>query len=75
MTDLSLPAHFEQAVKLIDPEKITEGMPLGPDPKKHIEGIEEFANAGFDHVYIHQVGPAQADFFRFYREKVLPHFN
>jgi G6PDH family F420-dependent oxidoreductase len=72
MTDLPLPSRFEQIIELMDPKKITEGMPLGPDPKKHIDGIEEFAEAGFDHIYVHQVGPRQNEFFRFYSEEVIP---
>jgi G6PDH family F420-dependent oxidoreductase len=72
MTDLPLPSRFEQMVELMNPEKITEGMPLGPDPKKHIEGINEFVDAGFDHIYVHQVGPKQDQFFRFYAEEVIP---
>jgi hypothetical protein len=72
MTDLPLPSRFEQIIELMDPKKITEGMPLGPDQKKHIDGIEEFAEAGFDHIYVHQVGPRQNEFFRFYSEEVIP---
>jgi G6PDH family F420-dependent oxidoreductase len=75
MTDLSLPSHFDQAVDLIAPEKITEGMPLGPDPEKHVKGIKQFLDAGFDHVYIHQVGPDQKSFFDFYTDKVIPHLQ
>jgi len=75
MTDLPLPGHFDQAVELIDPEKITEGMPLGADPQKHIDGIKQFVDAGFDRVYIHQVGPNQNAFFDFYGDKVMPHLQ
>jgi coenzyme F420-dependent glucose-6-phosphate dehydrogenase len=75
MTDLPLPSHFDQAVELIDPHKITEGMPLGPDPQKHIDGINQFLDAGFDRVYIHQVGPAQDTFFKFYADKVMPRLH
>jgi hypothetical protein len=28
--------------------------------------------AGFDHVYVHQVGPDQAGFMRFYQREILP---
>jgi hypothetical protein len=34
--------------------------------------ISEYAEAGFDHIYIHQVGPDQDGFFRFYQNEVLP---
>ena len=57
LTDLPLPTRFEEIIELMDPEKIAEGMPLGPNPRRHIDGIMEFARAGFDHIYVHQVGP------------------
>ena len=45
---------------------------LGPDPERHLAAIEEFARAGFGQVYVHQVGPDQEGFFRFYEREVLP---
>ena len=75
MTDLPTPYHFEQVVKAMRPEKITEDLVLGPDPRAHINAIQKFVDAGFVHVYVHQVGPNQQDFFRFYQEQVLPHFD
>jgi hypothetical protein len=44
----------------------------GPDPERHLQAIRSFVDASFDHVYIHQVGPDQEGFFRFYRRDVLP---
>jgi coenzyme F420-dependent glucose-6-phosphate dehydrogenase len=75
MTDLRTPNHFEEAIAAMRPEKIVEDVALGPDPRTHIRAIEEFLDAGFDHVYVHQTGPVQQAFIRFYSEKVLPHFN
>jgi coenzyme F420-dependent glucose-6-phosphate dehydrogenase len=75
MTDLELPHHFEEAIALTNPEKTIEGICCGPDPRRHIQGIEKYIDAGFDHVYIHQVGPHQEEFIRFYSEQVLPLFN
>jgi coenzyme F420-dependent glucose-6-phosphate dehydrogenase len=34
--------------------------------------VKEFVDAGYDHVYIHQIGPDQEGFFRFYERDVLP---
>ena len=45
---------------------------MGPDPERHLEGIKEFVDAGFDHIYIHQIGPDQDGFFDFYRKEILP---
>lgn len=70
--ELPMPAHFEQASKLVTEEKLAEQVVCGPDPKRHIEQIRKFIDAGFDHVYVHQVGPDQEGFFNFYAEQVLP---
>ena len=75
MTDLPLPEHFEKAVELAAPSKIVQDVILGPEPRKHIDAINKFIDAGFDHVYVHQIGPRQEQFFRFYTEKVLPKFS
>jgi hypothetical protein len=44
----------------------------GPDAELHLEGIARFVDAGFDHVYVHQVGPDQEGFFEHYARDVLP---
>ena len=31
--------------------------------------------AGYDHVYVHQVGPEQEGMLRFYEREILPHFQ
>jgi hypothetical protein len=41
---------------------------LGPDPERYIKKIEEYAEAGFDHIYLHQVGPDQEGFFQFWEQ-------
>jgi G6PDH family F420-dependent oxidoreductase len=73
--ELATPTHFEQATELVSEDDAVEHIPCGPDPDRHVEAIEQFADAGFDHVYLHQVGPDQEGFFRFYEEEVLPAFE
>jgi G6PDH family F420-dependent oxidoreductase len=70
--ELPLPSHFEAAVATVRPEDIAKRIACGPDPETHIQRAQEFVDAGFDHVYFHQVGPDQDGFFRFYTDKVLP---
>jgi G6PDH family F420-dependent oxidoreductase len=67
---LPLPRHFAQLAELIGEDMITA--PCGPDPDAHIKGIRAFTDAGFDEVYIAQVGPDQDGFFEFYAGQVLP---
>ncbi|MDX6601215.1 MAG: hypothetical protein QOF13_417 [Solirubrobacterales bacterium] len=70
--ELPLPMHFEEAAELVGEEEIGEKIVCGPDPQRHLEAIEEFVDAGYDHVYLHQVGPDQEGFFEFYEREVLP---
>ena len=71
--ELPTPAHFEQAVQAVDREDIAEGPTVtSPDPDAHLESIEGAIDVGFDHVYVHQIGPDQSSFFEFYEEEILP---
>ncbi len=74
-SELPTPDHFEAALKTVKEEAIFEHIPLGPDPQKHIQGIQVFLDAGFDQVYIHQIGPDQEGFFKFYQKEVLPKYK
>ena len=44
----------------------------GPDPAPHLAAIEATLAAGYDHVYLEQVGPDQAGFLRFAEGELLP---
>jgi coenzyme F420-dependent glucose-6-phosphate dehydrogenase len=70
--ELPLPRHFEQAAKNVSADDVAEAVTCGPDAEEHIAAIERYIEAGYDHVYIHQVGPEQEGFFRFYEEQIIP---
>jgi coenzyme F420-dependent glucose-6-phosphate dehydrogenase len=70
--ELALPKHFEQAAQLVSPEDIAEAIPCGPSVDGVVEQVRRFADAGFDHVYFHQIGPDQEGFFRFFAEELRP---
>ncbi|GAB2628535.1 LLM class F420-dependent oxidoreductase [Streptomyces capparidis] len=64
--------HIEQACELVTEEMVGGSVPCGDDPEEHARALREFADAGFDTVYVQQLGPDQQGFFDFYRTKVLP---
>jgi len=70
--ELPRPRHFEQACQLVDEDTVAKQIICSSDVSPHLEAIGKFADAGYDHVYIHQVGPDQEGFFRFYETTVLP---
>jgi len=69
--ELALPAHYEQAAENVTPQDVAEVVVCGPDAERHRKAIDEFEDAGFDHVYVHQVGPDQESFFAFARNELL----
>ncbi len=73
--ELPLPMHFEQASQMVTEEDVAQAIVCGPDPERHIQVIQQFVDAGYNHVYVHQVGPDQEGFFRFYESEVIPRFR
>jgi G6PDH family F420-dependent oxidoreductase len=70
--ELPMPSHFEQAAEMVSEDDVAEKVICGSDVQRHIDGLREYEDAGYDHVYVHQVGPDQETFFRFYEEEVMP---
>ena len=73
--ELPSPAHFEQAVEMIDADDVAESVLIGNDPADYIDAIEEFVDAGYEGVHLHQIGSSQESFLDFYRDKILPAFT
>lgn len=69
--DLPTPAHFEQAAQMVDADAVAESVVCGKDVGKHREMIDKYRDAGYDHLYFHQVGPDQETFLREYHDQVL----
>ncbi|WP_333767789.1 TIGR03557 family F420-dependent LLM class oxidoreductase [Streptomyces sp. IBSBF 2435] len=69
---LPTPAHFEQASTLVTEQMIADALTCGDKAADHLDAVGAYANAGFDEVYVNQIGPDQKQFFDFYRTEVLP---
>lgn len=69
---LPSPRHFEQASELVTPEMTREATTCGRDVDRHVEAFRPYAEAGFDEVYISNMGPHHEAFFDLYRTEVLP---
>ncbi|MGW3354911.1 LLM class F420-dependent oxidoreductase [Streptomyces bungoensis] len=69
---LPSPRHFEQLSELVTEDMVREKSVCGDDVDEHVAALRAFADAGFDRVYVNQIGPDQRGFFDFYRTKVLP---
>jgi G6PDH family F420-dependent oxidoreductase len=70
--ELALPSHFEAAAKHVTEDMIADMTACGPDPERHLAAITKYLDAGFDEVYVNQIGPDQEGFFDFFAKEVRP---
>jgi G6PDH family F420-dependent oxidoreductase len=57
--DLPTWTHFESAVELATEDDVAAKMPCGPDVDAVTKIVGEYVDTGYDHIYLHQVGPDQ----------------
>jgi G6PDH family F420-dependent oxidoreductase len=72
---LPTPAHFEQACTLVTEEMVAQVVTCGPDLERHAQAIERYVEAGFDELYVQQVGGGHDRFFELYAREILPRFR
>jgi coenzyme F420-dependent glucose-6-phosphate dehydrogenase len=69
--DLPTWTHFEQATEKVTEDDATEHVPCGPDITGEIvKSVREYEEAGYDHLYFHQIGDDQDGFFRFWESEL-----
>ena len=70
--ELVEPQQFEQVARLVTADQVAEKVVCGPDAGAIAEQVGAFEDAGFDHVFLHQVGPRQEAFLGFAKDELLP---
>jgi G6PDH family F420-dependent oxidoreductase len=70
--DIRSPYDFEQMAKLVRPEDFEGRMLVSEDPDAHRAEIQRFLDAGFTHVYLHNVGRNQREWIDVFSREVLP---
>jgi G6PDH family F420-dependent oxidoreductase len=69
--ELPGPAGFDGASQFVRPEDVASQVPCGDDVDEFVEKIRPFADAGFTHVALVQIGGDQQAAFTTWGEKVL----
>jgi G6PDH family F420-dependent oxidoreductase len=69
---LPSPKHFEQASTLVTKEATGESVVCGNDAQEHRDAFTPYAEAGFDEVFVANMGPHWREMIEFYGEHVLP---
>jgi G6PDH family F420-dependent oxidoreductase len=69
---LPSPRHFEQASQLVTREQTAGSVTAGPEADDHLAAFQPYLEAGFDEIYVANMGPHSADMMKLYRDEVLP---
>jgi G6PDH family F420-dependent oxidoreductase len=69
---LPSPRHFEQASALVTEDMTRQSVTCGPDPKRHLQVFEPYLAAGFEEIYVGNMGPHYREMISTYGSEVLP---
>jgi G6PDH family F420-dependent oxidoreductase len=73
MAELPNPVNFQAAVASIGPQQVKDQFACGPDPRRHLQVAQQYADAGFDHLVTMNCGPDPDGFMDFFaRELAAP---
>ena len=69
--DLPTFTHFEQATEIVTEDDATKSVPCGPDlAEELLDSVATYVDAGYDHLYFHQIGPDQEGFLRYWEREL-----
>ncbi len=70
--DTDTAESFDLAGEHVPPDAMHQAVRISSDPGRHAAWLNEYAELGFDAIYVHHVGQEQDEFIDVFGEKVLP---
>ncbi|GAA4532742.1 TIGR03885 family FMN-dependent LLM class oxidoreductase [Nonomuraea ferruginea] len=70
--NLSTPEEYEQASATVRPDDVRRAVLVSADLERHAGWLAEYADLGFDTLFLHHVGQEQRGFIDAFGQKVLP---
>jgi probable non-F420 flavinoid oxidoreductase len=70
--DLELTDHFDAISADVSPEQVAQVVNVSADLSRHAALLQEYADVGFDEIYLHHVGQEQHAFIDAFGAEVLP---
>lgn len=69
---LPSPRHFEQASQLVTEQSTRDSVVAGPDPEAHLAQVDSHREAGYDELYVANMGPHYLHMIEFCGKEILP---
>jgi G6PDH family F420-dependent oxidoreductase len=70
MSELPNPVNFDAATTTVRVEDIKGQFACGPDAQKHLDQVQTFVDAGFDHIVLMNAGPDPDGFLDFFSREL-----
>ncbi len=70
MSELPNPVNFDAASATVRPEDITKQFAVGPDVEKYVQHVQQYLDAGFDHIVLQNAGPDPQGFVDFFTKEL-----
>jgi probable non-F420 flavinoid oxidoreductase len=70
--DLETVAHFDEIARHVRREDVRAGVNVSADLGRHVAWLEEYAELGFEQIFLHHVGRELGPFVAAFGEHVLP---
>ncbi|KUP96984.1 TIGR03557 family F420-dependent LLM class oxidoreductase [Thermobifida cellulosilytica] len=70
MSELPNPVNFDAASGTVRADDVLDAFACGPDPDRYVAAAQRYADAGFDHLVLHNAGPDPDGFLGFYRTRL-----
>jgi G6PDH family F420-dependent oxidoreductase len=72
MAELPDTDSFAAASRHLSPETVAQFVSCGPSPERHLETVDRYIKAGYDHIILLQIGPDQDYFFDLFERALAP---
>jgi G6PDH family F420-dependent oxidoreductase len=70
MAELPDTESFAAASKHVSPEIVAQFVSCGPSSDRHLEAVNRYIRAGYDHIILVQIGPDQDRFLEFFEREL-----
>jgi G6PDH family F420-dependent oxidoreductase len=70
MAELPDTEAFAAASRHVSPETVTQLVSCGPSAERHLQAIDRYIQAGYDHIILTQIGPNQDGFLEFFEREL-----
>jgi G6PDH family F420-dependent oxidoreductase len=70
MSELPNPVNFEAASATVRPDDITKQFAVGPDVERYVQHVQQYVDAGFDHIVLQNAGPDPEGFVDFFTREL-----